>query len=121
MTGAIRLLVLAAAIAAGTWAGGWSAVPLVAFLWGAWRREERSSPLLAGLAAVIGWGALLVISGIRGPVLTIADRVGGLAGLPGVAIVAATLLFAFGLAWSAAEVARALMLLSVRRAAAEET
>jgi hypothetical protein len=121
MSGAIRLLALAAAIAAGTWAGGWSAVALVAFLWGAWRREERSSPLLAGVAAVIGWGALLVISGIRGPVLTVAERVGGLTGLPGVAIVAATLLFSFGLAWSAAEVARALMLLSVRRAAADET
>lgn len=120
MTDAVRILLLAAAIAAATWAGGWTAVPLVAFLWGAWRRDERGATLAAGIAGLIGWGALLGIGAIGAPVFTVAARVGGLAGVPGALVVAITLLFAFGLAWSAAEVGRMLLMLAVRRQAAEE-
>ena len=120
MTGAVRLLFLSAAIAVTTWAGQWTAVPLVAFLWGAMRREDGTAPLVAAAAAVLGWGALLGLVAIGAPVFTVAERVGGLAGVPGVAIVAVTLVFAAGLAWSAAEVGRTLMLLAVRRRAESE-
>ena len=120
MSRAVRILLLAAAIALATWAGGWTAVPLVAFLWGAWRRDERSSTLAAGVAGLIGWGALLGIGAIGAPVFAVAARVGGLAGVPGALVVGVALLFAFGLAWSAAEVGRTLMMLAVRRQGAEE-
>jgi hypothetical protein len=120
MTGAVRILILSAAIASATWAGGWSGVPLVAFLWGAWRRDERGSPLGAGLAAVTGWAVLLGIAALGSPVVTVAERVGGLAGVPGAAVVVLTLAFAFGLAWSAAEVGRMLMMVAVRRGASDE-
>jgi hypothetical protein len=106
---------LAAALAAGTWAGGWTAVPLVAFLFGAWRREDSRAPLVAAVAAPAAWGALLAIAAARAPVLSVAERVGGLAGIPGVAVVALSLLFAAGLGWSAAETGRALMLVAMRR------
>jgi hypothetical protein len=120
VSGAVRTLLLAAVIAIATWAGGWTAVPLVAFLWGAWRRDERNSALAAGFAASIGWGILLGVAAVRVPVLTVAEQVGGLTGVPGVAVVGVTLVFAFALAWSAAEVARTLVLLAVRRGATDE-
>ena len=113
MSRAVGAVLLTAALAIGTWAGGWSAVPLVAFLWGAWRRDDLRAPLTAAVSAPVAWALLLLFSALRTPVMAVADRVGGLAGLPGPAIVAVMLLFAAGLGWSAAEVGRALMLLAV--------
>lgn len=120
MSRAAGAVLLTAAVAIGTWAGGWSAVPLVAFLWGAWRREDPGAPLTAAACAPVAWAVLLLFSALRAPVLTVADRLGGLAGVPGPAIVAVMLLFAAGLGWSAAEVGRALMLLAVRGRPAPE-
>jgi hypothetical protein len=114
MMRAAWIALLAVAIAAATWAGGWSAVPLVAFLWGAWRREHSRAPLAAGAAGALAWGGLLAVSALTAPVLAVADRVGGLAGVPGAAIVLVMLVFAFGLGWSAAEVGRVLMQMALR-------
>lgn len=114
------MLLLAIAIVAATWAGGWSGVPLVAFLWGAWRREDRGSPFVAGIAATLGWGLLLGFAALGAPVLAVARQLGGLAGVPGAVVVGVALLFVFALAWSAAEVGRTLMMLTVRRHGADE-
>jgi hypothetical protein len=119
MMRALWVLPLTVAIAAATWAGGWSAVPLIAFLWGAWRRSEDGAALAAGLAGALAWGVLLGVAAVGAPVLTVAERMGGLAGVPGLAIVLLMLLFAFGLGWSAAVLGRALMQLALRGRAAE--
>ena len=120
MTGAVRTLLLAAAIAGATWAGGWTGVPLVAFLWGAWRRDEQAVAFAAGFAAAIGWAVLLGVSALSAPVFSVADRLGGVAGVGGSVVILVALVFAFGLAWSAAAVGRTLMLLAVRRRDADE-
>jgi hypothetical protein len=115
-----EVLLLAAALAVATWLGGWTGVPLVAFLWGAWRRDDSRASLVAGSAAPAAWAALLVFAALSAPVLAVADRVGGLAGLPGPVVVLVMLVFAGGLAWSAAEVGSALMRLALRGRPATE-
>ncbi|HUF30443.1 MAG TPA: hypothetical protein VMM77_07225 [Gemmatimonadaceae bacterium] len=119
MSSPLRVALLAAVLAFATWAVGWTGVPLIAFLWGAWRREERRAPFEAGIAGSSAWACLLLFAAIRAPVLAVAERMGGLAGVPGIVIVLVMLAFAFGLAWSAAEVARGLMLLAVRQRTAD--
>lgn len=95
-------------------------MPLVAFLWGAWRRTDVRAPVVAAVASPLAWALLLGVAAIAAPVLTVAERVGGLAGVPSTAIVAVMLAFAAGLGWSAAEIGRALLLFALgRRPAAE--
>lgn len=119
MSSPVRILSLALVLGFATWAVGWTGVPLIAFLWGAWRREERRAPVEAGIAASSAWACLLVLAAFRAPVFMVVERMGGLAGVPGAAIVMVMLAFAFGLAWSAAEVARGLMLVAVRQRTAD--
>ncbi|HSJ63160.1 MAG TPA: hypothetical protein VK922_04540 [Gemmatimonadaceae bacterium] len=120
MKRAAEILLLAAALAIATWLGGWTGVPLVAFLWGAWRRDDPSASLVAGIAAPAAWVAVLAAAALSAPVLAVADRVGGLAGLPGPLVVLVMLVFAGGLAWSAAEVGSALLRLALRGRPATE-
>lgn len=120
MTGVARTLGLAAAIAGATWAGGWTGVPLVAFLWGAWRRDEPLAAFAAGFAATIGWAVLLGLAALSAPVFAVADRVGGVAGASGALVILVALVFAFGLAWSAAVVGRTLSILAVRKREVDE-
>lgn len=111
----VRVALLAVVIGLTTWAGGWTAVPLVAFLWGAWRRTEPGAALGAGVAAAAAWAGALAIAAFGAPVMAVAERIGGLTGMPGVVVVAVMVVFAFALAWSAAEVGRALMQWGTRR------
>lgn len=115
----VRVLLLAVVIGLTTWAGGWTAVPLVAFLWGAWRRTEPRAALAGGVAAAAAWAGAFIIAALNAPVMAVAERIGGLTGMPGVMMVAVMLLFAFALGWSAAEVGRALMLWATRSWVAE--
>ena len=115
----VRILLLGLVLAFATWAVGWTGVPLIAFLWGAWRRDDRRAPVEAGIAALSAWAGLLILSALHAPVFLVAERMGGLAGVPGAAIVLVMLAFAFGLAWSAAEVSRGLMLVAVRQRTAD--
>lgn len=96
----------AAAMAAGTWYGGWWAVPLVGAALGAVRRHDPAAALLAGLAAAVAWGALLaaVTAQAVGPVL---PTVGPVLRLDPARVVTLTLGFAAILAMSAAGLARA--------------
>jgi hypothetical protein len=114
------MLLLMAALAVATWLGGWTGVPLVAFLWGASQRDDSRASLVAGIAAPAAWAVLLLLAALSAPVFTVADRVGGLAGLPGPLVVLVMLVFAGALAWSAAEVGSALLRLALRGRPATE-
>lgn len=108
----VRALVVGTVIALATIAGGWSGVPLAAFLWGAWRRREADAAPVAGIGAILAWGGLLVWQATLGPVMRVADRLAGVFGAPGPVLVLASLVLAFGLAWSAAEVGSGAMRLA---------
>lgn len=107
----LRLALLALAFAAGTTWLGWGAVPFLGAVWGviAWR--ARDAAWSAAMGAVLGWGALLLWAAASGPVGVLAQRVGGIFGLPGSVLVLVTLIYAAALAWSAAAVGRAAMAL----------
>jgi hypothetical protein len=98
----MEVLLLALVIAAGTWFGGWWAVPVAAAIWAAWRRHPAWR---AGVAGAISWSALLALT-IPIPALwRLAPRLGGILGLPGWAVLLVPPLFAGMLGWSAARVA----------------
>ncbi len=99
----MEILLLALVLAAGTWFGGWWAVPIAAAIWSAWRRHPAWR---AGVAGTISWGGLLGLT-IPTPALwRLAPRLGGILGLPGWAMLLMPPLFALLLAWSAARVVR---------------
>lgn len=98
----LRLLLLAGAFALGTYAFGWVAVPLVAAAWGGWAGDTSRPGLVAGTAAGLAWGVLLIWTGAAGPLPLLVARLGGVTGLPGITWIVATLLFPVALAWSAA-------------------
>jgi hypothetical protein len=93
----------AVAVALGTLLVGW----LAPAIWGAcagvlWRRRRPAPAAL--VAAVVGWGILLVIPWARGaPVALVAARLGTSMQLPAGVIVAATLALPAVLAASAAQ------------------
>ena len=97
-----------AGMAAGTWFGGWWAVPMIGAGLGLVRRADPAAALLAGLAAVVAWAALLaaVTSQALGPVL---PTVGPVLRLDPTRLVVVTLAFAAILAMSAAGLARAIV------------
>lgn len=103
-----RLVLLATAFAVATFAFGWWAVPLVAAGYAAITTAQRASALVSGLAAMLGWGALLAITASHGPVGTLATALGGILQVRPAAVYAATIAFPGLLAVSAAVVARAL-------------
>lgn len=111
----IQLWLLAGVMGLATWAGGWSGVPLVAFLWGAMRHQSRPAGAVAALAACIAWIALLLIAALQGPITLVARMIGGIVGAPAIVPVLVTLLFAAGLGWSASEVGRGVMRLGLRQ------
>jgi len=107
-----RVVLLAAGFALATFGLGWWGVPLVAAVYaGVVAREtgpvQRSSAVVAGLAAMLGWSALLAIASARGPVGTLAAELGGILHLPPAGIYAVTIAYPGLLAISAAIVARA--------------
>jgi hypothetical protein len=103
-----RLVLLTTAFAVATFALGWWAVPLVAAGYAAITTAQRGSAILSGVAAMLGWGALLAITASRGPVGTLAAELGGVLQLRPIGVYAVTIAFPGLLAISAAVVARAL-------------
>jgi hypothetical protein len=103
-----RLVLLATAFAVATFALGWWAVPLVAAAYAAITTAQRGSAIISGLAAMLGWGALLAITASRGPVGTLAAELGGVLQIRPIGVYAVTIAFPGLLAISAAVVARAL-------------
>jgi hypothetical protein len=98
----IRYVLLAEAFAVATYAVGWWSVPIVGAGW-ALLTGERHAARNSALCAAAGWGTLLLLDAIRGPVATMAEQLGIVFKIPGVGLIALTLLFAALLAWSAAE------------------
>jgi hypothetical protein len=77
----------------GTQFMGWVAVPLVGLLMGL-ARPDRRPVLSAATAGGLAWTGLLIWGMSQGPVLGLADLLGGvLGGLPGGAVLAVTILF----------------------------
>jgi hypothetical protein len=64
----------------------------------------------AGLAGVFGWGVLLLIDAVQGPIGVLTDRLGVLFQVPGAVLLAVTVLFAGVLGWAGAGVGRAVSL-----------
>jgi len=100
----MTMLLLALAVAGGTWIGGWWMVPLLAAGWGfrsalpAWR---------AGLAAAAGW-AILILT-LPWPALgRLAPRLGAMVGAPGWVALGLSPAFALVLGWSGARLGRTL-------------
>jgi hypothetical protein len=108
-----RTVLLAAVFALATFAVGWWSLPLVAVLYtviaaGGTGLADRSSAVVAGMAAMVGWAALLAIASARGPVPTLAAELAGILRLPTAGIYAVTIAYPGLLAISAAIVARVL-------------
>ena len=100
----LALLATALAVAALTWLLGWWGVVVAALVAGAVLRERRGAPWLVALAAVVAWGALIVVDTFGGRFSALATSIAGVLRAPSVALLVVTLLFGALLAWSAAVV-----------------
>lgn len=100
----MKAVLLAEAFAVATYALGWWTVPIVAMLWATVSRDSNRA-LVASLCAAGGWGSLMLLDAVRGPVATMATRLGGVMGVPGFVLVIVTLVFPALLAWCAATLA----------------
>jgi hypothetical protein len=97
-------LVAAGVVAVLSWLVSWWAVPLAGAIVGAvWPRMERIGAL-AMWGAVAGWVVLLLVDSFQGRTIALARALGGAVFLPWPLLILVTLLFAAGLAWSAATV-----------------
>jgi hypothetical protein len=99
-------VLLAAAFALATFAFGWWAVPVVAAIWAVVARGRRGAAAIAGIAAMVAWGALLVIDASRGPLGALAQTLGTLFSMKAIGVYAITLALPGLLAVTAAVVAR---------------
>jgi hypothetical protein len=100
----VKIVLLSELFAVGTYALGWWTVPVIALLW-AFLTRDANRAMFAALCAALGWTTLLLLDLARGPVLTMASRLGGVMGIPSMALLAVTLVFPALLAWSAAALA----------------
>jgi len=107
----IRMVLLAAAFAVATVAGGWWGVAVVALCWGVIARARRASALESALAALLAWCALLGIAALRGPVDAVALVISGALRVRPVGVYVVTMAFPTLLALTAALVARSAALL----------
>lgn len=102
----LRVLVLAAAIALATMQFGWITVPVLGAIYAVLLRRV-SAPGEAALAALLGWGALMARVATVPAFSTMLPQLGGIFGAPGAVVAIVSVLFAVGLAWSAAKVVSA--------------
>jgi hypothetical protein len=98
------VLINAVAMAGITWLGGWWAIPVLALCAGRTLRARDGEPRLVALAAVLAWGALLLVDAAGGRFGELSAVLGGVLGVPAPALVVVTLLFAALLGWSGAVV-----------------
>ena len=100
-------LVCGALVVLGGWLLSWWIVPLAALIatviW--WDHTDVAKQVMWG--AVGGWVVLLLIDSLHGRTWALARAAGGVVFLPWGLLFPVTLLFAAGLAWSMATVAKA--------------
>lgn len=97
------------AMAVLTWAVGWWTVPIVGGAWAFVKRDDAAAPLLAGLAAMLAWGILLLLGAVSGPVGTVMRVVGEAMRIGPAGLLALTLVYAALLGASAAALVRAVV------------
>jgi len=102
----VRIALLSAAFAVATMVLGWWAPALVGVAWGFLARARPVAAREAGLAALIGWGVLLLLTAAHAPVATLLQRMGAIMRVPPALLVLTTLVLGSVLAWGAAAVAR---------------
>jgi hypothetical protein len=100
----IVFLAAVVAVCGLTWVVGWWGVVVSSLVVGAmwWRRPAIA--WIVALAAITGWGALLLVNAASGRLGALADAVSGVMRIPASVLMIATLLFAGLLGWSAAVV-----------------
>ena len=98
----IPLLVTALGVALLTWSVGWWGVVVAALVAGAVLSRRRGAAWLVALAAVVAWGALILVNSVGGRFPTLASSIAGVMRFPPALLVIVTLLFGALLAWSAA-------------------
>jgi hypothetical protein len=101
MRNLVKFVLLAELFAVTTYALGWWTVPLVAALWAIVSRESNRA-LVASLCAAGGWASLLLLDVVKGPVGAMAEKLGGVMGVPGFVLLILTLVFPALLAWCSA-------------------
>ena len=115
----LSYLLIVGSMSAATWVVGWWGLAVVALVAGVVYRAQGGRSAHIALAAVEAWGLLLVIDAVAGPLGRVSTVVAGAMSLPPIALLAATLLFAALLAWSAAtvsaEVAQAIQKLATQK------
>lgn len=97
----VRAVLLAEVFAVATFGLGWWTVPVIAAAYGL-ASSNPNRARIAALCALGGWGTLLLLDAAKGPVGTMATRLGGVMGLPAFVLLILTLVFPALLAWSAA-------------------
>lgn len=103
------VLGLGALFAFGTWGIGWWTVPVIGWMWGATPGRPAHPVVTAAGAAAGAWAALLALAALRGPVGELAIKLGGIMGVAGWVLVAATVLLPALLAGAGAGVAVAVV------------
>lgn len=102
MKGIIRVSILLVAFGLATLFVGWWTVAVVGALWGLVAGRDTWPAYTAALAAGLSWALLLAWTALHGPVIDLAQRVGGVMALPALALFAVTMAFPMMLAGSAA-------------------
>jgi hypothetical protein len=97
----MALALTAVAFALGTWGFGWGAVAVIGAVVGLAQVSERPVRTAAA-GAGLAWGGLLLWGALTGPLPALAGVLGGIVGLPSVAVVVLTLVFAMAVAGAAA-------------------
>lgn len=95
-------VVLTASMTITTIVLGWWSVPVLGGIWGIFRALPGRAALEAGLAAMLAWAALLVMTALEGPVWYLAGTLGGIFQLPGPLMLLLTIVFPAVLAAAAA-------------------
>jgi len=97
----MRSALIALVLAAATILAGWWAVPIVVCFCVMLLAPRAWDGFRAALAAVAAWGAILGWTAATSPLTKLLHQLSSLMHLPSWALIAVTLVFPMGLAWSA--------------------
>ncbi|MBI3790394.1 MAG: hypothetical protein HY275_05905 [Gemmatimonadetes bacterium] len=109
MSSFLRILLLGAAITAGTMAVGWWALPVTTFAWGLVASRTRRPVFVATLAAILGWGVLLAWDASGESFRLVASGMGNVLKINGPAFIELVLLYPALVGFASSGAAHALM------------